>query len=236
MQKIRGLSQKVIGKFKGNAELKTLISEEGDICKKEEQLCKERVEAIGALKSFAASQPDDVKNAVNETAERIEALNQAENEKIASFKSAYIAKLEELLETAKKMDALEKQLDDAKKAVEKAVDNITKKQKGLDGAKSKGDAGKIATAEVQLKTAEQEKVAREADLTKLTPEVEAKIKEFQVYTASAIKDALKARSETYKAYAEKYVDIASGLAKKVEAIPAEEGVKPPTVEGEAPKE
>jgi DNA-directed RNA polymerase subunit F len=234
MQKIRGLAQKLI--FKGNVELKALISEEGDICKKEEQLCKERAEAIAALKAFAASQPDDVKSAVNEIAEQIQALNQAENEKIASIKSAYIAKLEELLETAKKMDALQKQQDDAKKAVEKAIDNISKKQKGLDGAKTKGDAGKIATAEVQLKTAEQEKTACETKLEKLTPEIEAKMKEFQTYQGSALKDALKARSETYKVYAEKYVEISSGLAKKVAEIPAEEGVKPPVVEGEAPKE
>ncbi len=236
MQKIRGLGQKFIGKFKGNTELTLLISEEGDICKKEEQLCKERAEAIGALKNFAAAQPDDVKNAVNEIAEQILALNQAESEKIASIKSNYLNKLAELLESAKKMDAIEKQKEDAKKAVEKATENLTKKQKALENTKAKGDVGKVAVAETQLKTAEQDKAAREQDLEKITPEVEAKVKEFQTYQASALKDALKARTETYQAFAQKYMDIASGLVKKADAIPAEEGVKPPVVEGEAPKE
>ncbi len=236
MQKIRAATQKMIGKIKGNAELNILISEEGDIGKKEEQLCKERIEAVGALNNFAAAQPDEVKNAVNGIAEQILALNQAESEKIASIQTNYINKLKELLDAAKKMDAIEKQKEDAKKAVDKATDNLAKKQKALDGAKTKGDAAKTAGAEVQLKTAEQEKVAREKDLEKLIPELEAKVKEFQVYQVSALKDALKARSEAYKTFGQKYSEIASGLKEKVDAIPAEEGINPPTVEVEAPKE
>ncbi len=236
MQKIRAATQKMIGKIKGNAELNILISEEGDIGKKEVQLCKERAEAIGALNNFAASQPDDVKNAVKEIAEQILALNQAESDKIAAIQTTYINKLKELLDTAKKMDAIEKQKEDAKKAVEKATDNLAKKQKDLEKTKAKGDAAKTAGAEVQLKTAEQEKESREKELEKLTPEIEAKIKEFQAYQASALKDALKARSEAYKAFAQKYSEISSGLKEKVDAIPAEEGVKPPTGEAEAPKE
>ncbi len=232
MQKIRAL----VGKVKGNAELNTLISEENDVCKKEEQLCKERAEAVGALKSFAAAQPEDVKNAVNVIAEQILALNQAESEKIASMQTNYLNKLREILDAAKKMEALDKQKEDAKKAVERATDNLAKKQKDLEKAKTKGDVGKTAMAEAQLKTAEQEKTAREKDLEKLTPEIEEKIKEFQAYQLAAMKDALKARTEAAKTYAQKYLDIASGMTEKVEAIPAEEGAKPPSAEGEAPKE
>jgi len=229
MQKLRGITQKVIGKIKGNAELTILISEEGDICKKEEQLCKERVEAITALKTYAASQPEEIKNAVNEIAEQILALNQAESEKIASIQANYINKLREIEESVKKMDILEKQKEDAKKAVEKATDNLAKKQKSLENANTKGDAGKIALAETQLKTAEQEKETREKELEKVVPQVDAKLKEFQNYQSSAVKDALKARNEAYKTFAQKYLDVTSGIEKNVEAIPAEEGMKPPTI-------
>ena len=236
MQKIRAATQKMIGKLKGNTELNILISEETDICKKEEQLCKERVEAIEALKNFAAAHSEDIKNAVNEIAEQILALNKAETDKIAGIQTKYINKLREVLETAKKVDAIEKQKEETKRAMERATENLTKKQKALENAKAKGDPAKITSAEVQLKTAEQEKAAREAELAKMTPELEEKMKQFQAYQASALKNALKSRVEIYKDYAQKYMDIVNGLTKKIEAIPAEEGIQPPSVQGEAPKE
>ncbi|OLS12481.1 MAG: hypothetical protein RBG13Loki_3902 [Promethearchaeota archaeon CR_4] len=229
MQKFKAATQKVFGKTKGNAELNTLISNEVDLCKREEQICKDRATTISALKAYAASQPDEIKNAVNEVAEQGLPLNQAETDKVIAVQSNYINKLREILEAAKKMDVLDKQKEDAKKAVEKASDNLAKKQKALEGAKMKGDAGKIAAAEAQLKSAEQEKITAEKTLEKLIPLAEEKAKEFQNYQSSALKDALKARTEAYKTFAQKYQDFVSGIEKQVEAIPAEEGLNPPTV-------
>ncbi|HMF30562.1 MAG TPA: hypothetical protein VKK79_04070 [Candidatus Lokiarchaeia archaeon] len=235
-QKLRKIVQKVADKtgLMKHVELQTLISEEGDIVKKTQQLFTERVEAITALKTFAAAEPDEVKAAVESIAEETEGLNAAESDMISAINANYVGKLHTLLDKLGDIDAILKKKNDAVRALEKAKENVAKKEKGVEKAEASGDSAKLITAKSQLDIAQKDVEAKETESEKTAAESDEKEAAFNSDKLATLKEAFTALNDARKEFYEKALGIVSGLQEKVDSLPAEVSAPAPAAKPAPP--
>lgn len=231
MQKIRRVSQKIASKTGrlGHLELQALISEEEDTIHKTQQLFIERIEAVTALKTFAATEPEEIKVAVESIAEQTESLNAAESEMISEIDANYIGKMRNLLENLEGLDIANKKKEEAIKSLEKAKMNVAKKEKAIEAAEIKGDPAKITIAKDQLEQAQTELNAKEIENQTAASQAEEKTTEFQSEKLAILKEAFTALNTARRNFYDKALAIVSGLQEKVDSLPTEVETAPTPV-------
>ncbi len=132
-----------------------------------ENVTKEIKKTIDALKGYAETETPSLGQAVGSLASTFEIIEKENTEKVKRLREEYIAPLNDLLTSLKKLQTEQNEAQKATKELEKAEKHLSKVQSK---PKEKLKPNEIQTTETELKTAKEKATKEENDVKVATEE------------------------------------------------------------------
>ncbi|KKK41044.1 hypothetical protein LCGC14_1478720 [marine sediment metagenome] len=198
-----------------NNKISEIIKETNSYINAEENTSKEIKQTFIALKSYAESETPSLGKAISSLANTFEIIEKERLEKVSKLREEFIAPLDDLVITLKKLQTEQGEAEKAAKVQEKAEKKLNKiKNKAVEKVKP----NELENAESKLKAA-QEKSEKEENDVKVATE------EFNKAKLETMQKVIKTMVDVESAYHQKVLDSITSVKEKAEAIDIEEESK-----------